>query len=289
MIQISNEKLTVTINPHGAELQSIVRNDTGLEYLWSGDPAYWGKKSPVLFPVVGELKDNTYRYNGRQYTLGRHGFAREQLFAVTGQSADHARFHLSDNEATRKVYPFHFDFTIQYLLQDDQLQVTYLVENLDEKELLFSVGAHPAFKVPLVPDTAYEDYFLYFNKKESAGIWPLSAGGQVESAPVPFLEKTHELPLKKSLFYNDALVFKDLSSTAISICSKRTPHGLTLAFEGFPYMGIWAAKDADFVCIEPWCGIADSVTASGALEEKEGINRLAPGKTFERTWTATIF
>ena len=289
MIQISNEKLTVTVNPLGAELQSIVRNDTGLEYLWSVDPAFWGKKSPVLFPVVGGLKDNTYRYNGQQYTLGRHGFAREQLFAVTGQSADHARFHLSDNEATRKVYPFHFDFTIQYLLQDDQLQVTYLVENLDEKDLLFSVGAHPAFNVPLAPDTTYEDYFLYFNKEENTGIWPLSADGQVEQSPVPLLQHTHELPLKKSLFYNDALVFKDLASTAISIRSNRTPHGLTLAFEGFPYMGIWAAKDADFVCIEPWCGIADSVAASGALEEKEGMNRLAAGKTFERTWTATIF
>lgn len=161
--------------------------------------------------------------------------------------------------------------------------------NRDDKTLFFSVGAHPAFKLPLVPDTTYEDYYLYFNKEEDAGIWPLSAGGQVETAPVPYLQHTHELPLKKSLFYNDALVFKQLASTAISIKSNRTPHGLTLAFEGFPYMGIWAAKDADFVCIEPWCGIADSVDTNGELEEKEGINRLAPDGLFERTWTATIF
>ncbi|MET3877422.1 aldose 1-epimerase family protein [Chitinophaga sp. OAE865] len=289
MIQISNEKLTVLVSPQGAELQSIVRNDTGLEYLWSGDPAFWGKKSPVLFPIVGGLKDNTYQYRGDHYTLGRHGFAREQLFAVTEQGAEHVSLRLSDNEATRKAYPFRFDFTIQYLLQDDQLQVTYQVLNRDDKTLFFSVGAHPAFKLPLVPDTTYEDYYLYFNKEEDAGIWPLSAGGQVETAPVPYLQHTHELPLKKSLFYNDALVFKQLASTAISIKSNRTPHGLTLAFEGFPYMGIWAAKDADFVCIEPWCGIADSVDTNGELEEKEGINRLAPDGLFERTWTATIF
>ncbi|WP_142685035.1 aldose 1-epimerase family protein [Chitinophaga polysaccharea] len=289
MIQISNEKLTVLVSPQGAELQSIVRNDTGLEYLWSGDPTFWGKKSPVLFPIVGGLKDNTYQYRDDHYTLGRHGFAREQLFAVTEQGAEHVSLRLSDNEATRKVYPFRFDFTIQYLLQDDQLQVTYQVLNRDDKTLFFSVGAHPAFKLPLVPDTTYEDYYLYFNKEEDAGIWPLSAGGQVETAPVPYLQHTHELPLKKSLFYNDALVFKQLASTAISIKSNHTPHGLTLAFEGFPYMGIWAAKDADFVCIEPWCGIADSVDTNGELEEKEGINRLAPDGLFERTWTATIF
>lgn len=289
MIQISNEKLTVQITPQGAELQSIVRKDNGLEYLWSGDPAFWGKKSPVLFPIVGGLTDNTYYYNGQSYTLGRHGFAREQLFTITAQGEEHVSLHLSDNEETRKVYPFHFDFTIQYLLQDDQLQVTYQVKNRDDKTLLFSVGAHPAFKVPLTADTTYEDYYLYFNKEEEEGIWPLTSGGQIKSAPVPFLEHTHELPLKKSLFYSDALVFKNLDSTAISIKSHLTPHGLTLAFEGFPYMGIWAAKDANFVCIEPWCGIADSVDATGELEEKEGINRLEPGRLFERTWTATIF
>ncbi|MFY0255049.1 aldose 1-epimerase family protein [Chitinophaga sp. 30R24] len=289
MIQISNEKLTVEVNPQGAELQSIVRKDNNLEYLWSGDPAFWGKKSPVLFPIVGGLKNNTYRYQGQDYTLGRHGFAREQLFTVVAQAKDHVSFRLSDNETTRKVYPFHFDFTIQYLLQDDQLQVTYQVLNRDEKELLFSVGAHPAFKVPLVAGTAYEDYYLYFNKTENAGKWPLSPEGQVLQVPQPLLEHTQELPLKKSLFYEDALVFKHLASTAISIRSNRTPHGLTLAYEGFPYMGIWAAKEADFVCIEPWCGIADSVAATGALEEKEGINRLAPGETFEKTWTVTFF
>ncbi|MEC5143689.1 aldose 1-epimerase family protein [Chitinophaga sp. 212800010-3] len=288
MIHISNEKLSVQLNPQGAELQSIIRKDSGLEYLWNGDPAFWAKRSPVLFPIVGGLKDNTYQYNGQQYTLGRHGFAREQLFTVTEQGSEHVRFLMSDNDATRKVYPFRFEFSILYLLQDDQLQVTYQVLNLDEKQLLFSVGAHPAFKLPLIPDTTYEDYYLYFNKEENAGIWPLSAGGQIETAPIPFLDHTHELPLKKSLFYNDALVFKSLESTAISIKSKRTPHSLTLEFEGFPYMGIWAAKDANFVCIEPWCGIADSVNASGLLEDKEGINRLAPNQTFERTWTATI-
>ncbi|MCW3466918.1 aldose 1-epimerase family protein [Chitinophaga nivalis] len=289
MIQISNEKLTVSMAAQGAELQHIVHRENGLEYLWSGDPAFWGKKSPVLFPIVGGLKNNTYRYNGETYTLGRHGFAREQLFTVTEQGPDHAVFSLTDSPATLQVYPFRFAFHITYRLEENRLSVTYRVENKDTKPLLFSVGAHPAFKVPLVAGTTFEDYYLHFNQTETAGRYPLSPGGQIELTPVSLLEHTQELPLQKALFYEDALVFKGLQSDAISIKSRRTPHGLTLYFGGFPYMGIWSAKDADFVCIEPWCGIADNVEATGELAEKEGINELAAGSHFERTWIAEFF
>lgn len=289
MITLSNDQLTITLAAAGAELQHIARRDNGLEYLWSGDPAVWGKKSPVLFPIVGGLKNNTYTYNGNSYTLGRHGFARERVFEVLSESATEVTFRLTDDAGTLAVYPFRFDFRVRYILEADTLKVTYQVQNTDEKTLLFSVGAHPAFKVPLVAGTDYEDYYLDFNHTETTGRYPLSPGGQVELQPIPMLEQTQQLPLKKSLFLEDALVFKGLASDAISIRSNKTPHGLTVSFGGFPYMGIWAAKNADFVCIEPWCGIADNVAASGELAEKEGINRLAPGASFERTWTATFF
>ena len=148
---------------------------------------------------------------------------------------------------------------------------------------MFSVGAHPAFRVPIADGTVFEDYQLLFSHVENAGTWPLSAGGQVENFTTPLLDNTNLLPLAKALFYKDALVFKHLASNAISIVSQKTPHGLRVEFNGFPYMGIWNAKDADFVCIEPWCGIADSVTATGQLAEKEGINALNTGEVFERT------
>ncbi|RBL91645.1 aldose 1-epimerase family protein [Chitinophaga flava] len=289
MITISNELLTIQLAEAGAELQHIVRNDSGLEYLWSGDPAVWGKKSPVLFPIVGGLKKNTYTYNGHEYTLGRHGFAREQVFTVEEHTSTQVTFLLKDSDATLSVYPFRFVFRVRYVLEGERLQVSYLVENTDSKELFFSVGGHPAFKVPLVEGTGYEDYYLEFNKTETTGRYPLSPEGQIELTPVPLLQQTQELPLKKSLFLEDALVFKALASDAISIRSHKTPHGLTVSFNGFPYMGIWAAKNADFVCIEPWCGIADNVAATGELNEKEGINQLVPGEKFERTWTASFF
>ena len=155
--------------------------------------------------------------------------------------------------------------------------------------MFFSVGAHPAFKVPIVEGTNFEDYYLFFDKKERAGRWPLSSEGLIELKPEPFLNDTDKLPLKKELFYKDALVFKHLNSSAISIKSDKTERGVIVAFEGFPYMGIWNAKDADFLCIEPWQGIADSVNATGNLLEKEGIIPLGVGKTFKTSWSIELF
>ncbi|BAV09152.1 Galactose mutarotase [Filimonas lacunae] len=289
MLVLENELLKVAIATKGAELQSIVRKDNGIEYMWSGDAQYWGKKSPVLFPIVGGLKKNEYIYNLNTYPLSRHGFARDMEFTVTEQSAHSATFSLKNDEDTYKVYPFHFTFSIRYQLENDTVSVTYQVQNDGKENLLFSVGGHPAFAVPQVEGSSYEDYYLEFSETENAGRWPLSAEGLIESAPIPVLQNTNILPLTKSLFYGDALVFKQLQSKKVSLLSKTHAHGLHFTLEGFPFLGIWAAKDANFVCIEPWCGIADGVYASGNLLEKEGINNLSPKTTFTRTWSVTLF
>ncbi|RPD38278.1 aldose 1-epimerase family protein [Chitinophaga barathri] len=289
MMEIANEYIRVQVSAQGAELQSIVRKDNQLEYLWSGDPAFWGKKSPILFPIVGGLKDNTYRYKGKSYQLGRHGFAREMAFNVSEHTPTSITFSLSDDDSTLAKYPFHFNLTVRYAIQNATLSVKYTVQNTGDEPMYFSIGAHPAFKVPLVEQTAFDDYSLHFNKPETAGVWPLSDAGLIQTAPVPYLEDVTELMLQKSLFYKDALVFKHLASDVISIRSSQTPHGLEVSFPGFPYMGIWSAKDADFVCIEPWCGIADPVNTSGELEEKEGIHLLAPEEIFKREWSAIFF
>lgn len=286
---IQNNCLTVSIATKGAELQSIIHKDFGIEYIWSGDPNFWGKKSPVLFPIVGGLKQNHYTYNGVQYEMGRHGFARDMDFGVTEQTETALTFTLVSNAVTEKVYPFLFRFSVKYTLEDDKLQVAYVVKNTGDDLMYFSVGAHPAFSVPLVEHTNFEDYYLEFDHTENKGRWPLSSEGQVETFALPCLEGTNILPLRKQLFYEDALVFKKLASTSIAIKCHKTTHGLKVSFPHFPYMGIWNAKDADFVCIEPWCGIADHVNASGLIAEKEGINRLQPEHIFTRTWTVELF
>ncbi len=286
---IHNNELSIAIASKGAELQSIINKDFGIEYIWSGDAAYWAKKSPVLFPIVGGLKNNSYQYKGNIYYLPRHGFARDMEFTVTAQEEDTITFTLSSNKETLAKYPFSFNFSLRYSLQKNKLSVTYNVENTGTETMLFSVGAHPAFKIPIAEGTTFEDYYLQFSSVENEGRWPLSPDGFIENFTTPVLENTDRLGLTKSLLYKDALVFKQLRSTEISLLSSKTNHGLKLSLQGFPYMGIWNAKDADFICIEPWCGIADSVTASGNLEDKEGINLLQPAQAFKRTWSAELF
>ncbi|MCX6207728.1 MAG: aldose 1-epimerase family protein [Bacteroidetes bacterium] len=289
MFEISNETLTVQISAAGAELQSIINKNNSLEYMWSGDPAFWGKKSPVLFPIVGGLKNGSYQHQGITYQLGRHGFAREREFTVHSHSTESIRFSLVSDETTKEVYPFDFVFSIEYSLSDNKLTVKYIVENIGRENLLFSVGAHPAFKVPLVDGTNYEDYHLIFSDKETVGIYPLSPDGLIEKNTEPLLNNSNSIPLTKALFAKDALVFKELRSDYIGILNHKNTHGLKLHYSEFPFMGIWAAKNADFVCIEPWCGIADSVDTTGELAAKEGINKLAPKDIFERAWTVEVF
>jgi galactose mutarotase-like enzyme len=289
MFTIENQQLKVTIHPKGAELQSIFHKGQELEYMWGGDPAFWGKHSPVLFPIVGTIKEDTYYYENKAYKLARHGFAREMEFEVEKQEPGNITFLLRSNDDTLKKYPFAFELRVIYGLTPDGLKTTYSVKNVSAGDMYFSVGGHPAFKVPLVQGTNYNDYFLEFEKEELLSRWPISGDGLIEKHPVTLSQHDRVLPLTKELFAADALVFKHLSSRSVALRSARTDHGLHFDFSGFPYLGIWAAKNADFVCIEPWCGIADSVDADQQLIDKEGINRLAPGAGFERTWTLSVF
>ena len=281
---IQNDHLSIAVQAKGAELVSLYNKKEKLEYMWSGDPAFWGKYSPVLFPIIGELKNNTYYYNNKAYQLSRHGFARDMDFAVVEQTTSSIGFSLLSNTDTLQKFPFEFAFDIIYLLQQDRLTVTYRVKNTGKDDMYFSVGGHPAFKVPIVEGTGYDDYYLEFNKTENAGRWPISAAGLIETDAEPFLSNTNKLPLRKELFYRDAIVFKNLRSDTVRLRSSKHDKGIKFDFSGFPYLGIWAAKDAGFVCIEPWCGLADPVNSSQQLTEKEGINRLAPGSVFERSW-----
>ena len=289
MFTIQNETISVVIRPKGAELDSIYHKAFQLEYLWSGDPAFWAKKSPVLFPIVGTLKNDRYDFEGKAYHMGRHGFARDAVFEVSEQSGDAITLFMKSSDHTLGLFPFPFVFSIRYALEQHRLHVAYTVKNTGTGTMYFSVGGHPAFKVPLEANAGYEDYHLEFGAMENAGRWPISGEGLIEDAPEPLLDNTNILPLTKELFSSDALVFKSLASNTLRLKSSKAAHGLEMDFTGFPYLGIWAAKDADFVCIEPWCGIADGVNASGQLTEKEGIHKLEEGMVFTRTYTLTFF
>ena len=287
---IENDHLIVKIKSKGAELFSINGKKTQQEYLWNADPAFWAKTSPILFPIVGTLKDSTYYYNDKAYSLpGRHGFARDEEFTVEDQAKDTITFLLSSTPESLAKYPFAFTLRVQYELKEQFLFTTYTIDNTGEEEMYFSVGGHPAFKVPLADGLKYDDYFLEFNKRENVERWPISKDGLIETEPQPFLQNTNRLPLKHDLFYNEAIVLKDLQSDIISLKSARDAHGFDFHFKGFPYLGIWAQKDADFVCIEPWYGISDSVTHDQQLITKEGIEQLEPGDSWSEGWKVKFY
>jgi galactose mutarotase-like enzyme len=286
---IENETLRVKIKSEGAELSSIVHTKTGLEYMWQRTPPYWSKSSPVLFPIVGVLKDNTYRYKNQSYTLPRHGFAREREFTVENKTKSSITFLLKSNEASLEIYPFSFELRLRYELKDDFLITTYLVKNTGRDEMLFSIGGHPAFKVPLTNGKKYEDYHLLFNKNETDERWLISQGGMIDTVAVPYLKNSNRINITRALFEHDALVFKRLKSDFVSIKADGEVHGLDFYFNNFPFLGIWAQKNADFVCIEPWCGIADSVDHDQELTTKEGIEKIGAGVSWEREWKVRFY
>jgi galactose mutarotase-like enzyme len=282
MIQIKSDQLAITISEKGAELQSIKSN--GLEYLWQADPKYWSKHSPVLFPIIGELKDGTYIFENKEYHLPRHGFARDHVFEAKQISETSAIFTLKSSADTLSVYPFQFIFQLQYEIKQQTLYCSYVVQNLNDGDMYFSVGGHPAFRVPLDEKLKYEDYTLAFNKDTFLKRFLLDNGLTNDKTEIVKLDDK-KLRLASSLFYKDAIVLKDIGSKQIELFSDKDSHGLKFSFDGFPYFGIWAAKDAPFVCLEPWCGIADNIHHNHQLTSKEGINQLAAGATWKRTWS----
>lgn len=288
MITLKNEWLTASIAPAGAELQTLQNLSSGIEHMWNGDAAFWPKHSPVLFPIVGLLKEEAYFYQDKNYHLPRHGFAREKVFEVNKLSDSEAVFSLQNDAQSFAVFPFEFVLQIRYRLEGHSISCSYEISNPGKSDLLFSVGAHPAFALPFTSNSGYNDYYLEFNQPEKLQRWKLQdglIGNTTETLPTT----GNRLPLNAALFYDDAIVLKNLQSNQITLASNKHSHGIHFHFNDFPFFGIWAAKDAPFICLEPWCGIADSIDHNQQLTQKEGIESLPAGAHFKRTWSVECF
>jgi galactose mutarotase-like enzyme len=196
---------------------------------------------------------------------------------------------LTEDENSLKNYPFKFELRLTYIIENNKLSLTYSVKNSGAKNLYFSVGGHPAFAVPLVQNTEFDAYYLEFNKTEDFKRWGLTSEGLIAAEPTDFMKETNIISLTKELFYGDALVFKKLKSSSVTLKSKKTERQLKFNFGEFDYLGIWSSKNADFVCIEPWCGIADAANHNQELTQKEGIGKLKSNEVFEKTWSIEIF
>ena len=284
---LENDILRITVDDHGAELRSITEKLDGTEYLWNGDPTWWKYTSPVLFPIVGKLVNGKYRVNGKEYELPGHGFARTSEFLCTRKSADELIFVLEWGEGTTQVYPFHFRLEIAYILRMNKIKVMWTVKNLDTEPMYFSIGAHPALRCPILPDEDFSDCFLKFNVAEKSERILLTSDGPLSHQRVPLLDGK-ELPLEYGLFKDDALVFDDLKSDEVSICSRKSKKSITVRAKGFPFWGIWTKPGAPFLCIEPWHGHADYEDFTGDISEKDGIRKLRGRESFDAGYSFLI-
>ena len=278
-----------TFAAHGAELTSLRTTAAALEYIWPADPAVWARHAPVLFPLVGRLANDTYSYEGRDYKLPQHGFARDQEFAVLRHTATELAFRLQQDETTRAVFPFAFGLTIIYTLRGTELTVRWDVRNpASDAPLLFSIGAHPAVRCPLLPDEKFEDYYFEFDHPVTLERHLLQ-GGLLTGQTAPVLTEARQLPLTYNLFADDALVFKHYDFSGLTLRSRKSAHFVRFQFDGFPYLGLWTkGSGAGFVCVEPWHGIASPVGQPGELSEKEGILTLEPGQVFTAAYTIEV-
>ncbi|EAH1842385.1 TPA: aldose 1-epimerase family protein [Listeria monocytogenes] len=289
MIKLENEVLLVEMKTAGAELTRIFHKDTGLEYLWNADSKFWGRHSPVLFPTVGRLVEDTYLVDGKPYHLGQHGFARDRDFQVIEQTEKSVRFELDADEDSLAVYPYKFKLSIIYTIEKNTVAVSYEVENTDNKRIYFSIGAHPAFNLPLTDGTTFEDYYLDFGTEEN--LETLCLEGPYRSGEIKKVvdKPAQYLPLSYDLFKNDALIFEALKQKEMTIKSDKTPHFVKVSFPEFPFVGVWTAKPGSpFLCIEPWYGIADGAGESVELRDKAGIEHLEPEAVFASEYEITV-
>lgn len=289
MFHIENDHLKVGVLLKGAELSSIIKKQTKKEYIWQADPGIWTNHAPILFPIVGGLKNGSFIYEGKEYSLPRHGFVRNNNnVKLRGQTDNSLTFSLTHSEKTLKNYPFQFDLEITYLLTENRISISHKIFNPGLKPLYFSLGGHPAFNVPLTEGEKYEDHYLEFDRKLDLETNLLTEEGLISSQTKIVVENNNRIELHNDLFNNDALIFREIPSKKVTLFSKKSGEILSVEYEDFNDLGIWAKPGAPFVCIEPWLGYADVETASGNITTKKGIIELMPSAKFSASYTIKI-
>jgi galactose mutarotase-like enzyme len=290
LYSLENDKLCVQVRSYGAELRSIKERADETEYLWDGNPQWWKYSFPVLFPIVGKLQDGKYRVNGTEYELPGHGFGRISEYQLVERRQDYIEFALKWSEETLASYPWKFQLNVAYALKENTVEVIWKVQNLDDREMVYSIGAHTAFRCPLVQGEEFSDCYLTFNQQEDNVNMPLNSKGQFLKEQGEACLQGEQLALNYGMFAGDALAYKGLKSDVVTICSHKSDKKVSMEAKDFPFWGFWtpAQGGAPFLCLEPWQGHADYEGYNGEFAEREGSLKLDPGETQEFHYTIQI-
>lgn len=286
---LKNDDLEVSINLAGAEVSSVRNLNNNFEYIWQADPKVWKRHAPVLFPIVGKLKDDHFYYQDKEYIMGQHGFARDNVFEVAEKSDNYVSLVFKSNEETLNKYPFEFNFYVNYTLSGNSLLVNYQVVNPIDQDFYFGVGAHPGFNLPVDENNNFDDYYFEFSPSENRYQIPL-VNSQIDSKNHKLVE-TKEIPITHDLFKKDALIFELEGANTVSVKNRNSSFEIDVSSDNAEYVGLWSPypTEGDFVCIEPWWSIADDIDASGKLEEKFAIKYLSDkDEEFNADYTITF-
>ncbi|WP_299837216.1 aldose 1-epimerase family protein [uncultured Tenacibaculum sp.] len=286
---LENEQLHIELKTAGAELTKIYSKTTQLNYLWNGDEKFWKRHAPILFPIVGKLKEHAYYVDSYKFNLPQHGFARDNDFTVVSSTSNSVTFELRFSEKTLEIYPYKFKLRVSYTLIENTIKIEYQVNNEDDKAIYFSIGAHPAFSCPITSDGAFSDYYVEFEKNEQPEQYFLNQENGLRKATPSKRSIGNKLDLNYDLFADDALIFKHIQSNKISLKSVKHNHGLEFLSSDWEYFAFWTKKDAPFICFEPWMGAADLETTDQDFTTKDGIIELVKNNTFTQEYTIRFF
>lgn len=286
MVTLENEILKVEISPMGAEMQSVRRKDTGTEYLWQGDPAFWAGRAPNLFPFIGRLWNRQYTFRGQPYSMEIHGFLSRWETTVEEQTGGRCTFLLEDCARTREIYPFSFSFRLTYRLEGVCLKMHYRVDNRGGDPMYFALGGHPGIRLPLEPGLRFEDYRIRFPEKAKCSRITFGKNLLVEGETAYPLKEDRLLPLHRELFREDAVVLSHCVRE-VYLESEKGSRGVHLTFPDMPYFGIWQVygKDAPYVCVEPWSALPGREETLEELTSMPGLWVLSPGASLKTEWT----
>lgn len=287
MYILENENLIIESKSSGAELTRIYSKKYNKEILWNGDEKYWGRQSPILFPIVGRLKENKTLIEDKIYNINQHGFARDMDFDLIDIDKKSITYKLASDEKSREIYPYNFNLFISYMIIDEKVKITWKVENIDSQEIYFSIGGHPAFNIS--SSESLDDYYIEFKCRKNVNKINLEGPYYREIEKIDSLSR---LDLNSGMFENDAIIYTNIDE--ISLKSRKEEFYINVNIKDFPLVGIWTPyyKDtnstAPFICIEPWYGLADSVDSNKVYKNKKYINKLNIGESFEVSYDIEI-